>query len=264
MSYPVRTEVCYNTSHPSRGRALLINYEHDRPGSVKDTKDVYHVLEKLQFAVTVATNLKERELMDLLEKESKEDHTNSDCFVMVVMAHGTAPDMIKIMDGYFAMDRLWKDFVGNLCSSLKGKPKLFFIQSCRGNLEEKIQRKDAVPIIEKEENFLVSMHADLLVMYASYYKHAAYRDPTEGAWFIQALCNVLSGDIRQTDLLSLLTDVSYDVMYKYANRFAENGIYNLQIPMITSMLTKKFYFVEKYVPAVKGSKDTRYNVLAGK
>ncbi|XP_058128363.1 caspase-7-like [Anopheles ziemanni] len=256
MESPGENDLCYKTSHRSRGKALVINYTVNRDGSEKDTQDVEKVLKSLQFDVRVEHDLKEMELLLLLKEVANEDHTDSDCFVMVVMAHG-GKEKIMVEGFDFAVDRLWQNFVGNRCPGLIGKPKLFFIQSCRGSLQEKDQdgviQKDAAPVACNEENFVLPMHADLLVMYASYYEYVAYRNKDDGSWFIQALCNVLSRDIRQTELLSLLTDVSYQVVFKYSMRSGPEGKRMLQIPMITSMLTKKFYFVEKDVPAVKES-----------
>ncbi|KFB50000.1 AGAP011949-PA-like protein [Anopheles sinensis] len=262
MDPPGENVLCYKTSHKSRGKALVINYTKNRSGSEKDTKDVAEVLKRLQFDVRVENDLNEMELLLLLRQVAAEDHTESDCFVMVVMAHGKTEKIT--VDGIdFAVDRLWQNFVGNHCPSLIGKPKLFFIQSCRGSKYETEQgdnEPDADPVPCNEENFILPIHADLLVMYASYYDHVAYRNKMKGSWFIQALCDVLRGEIRQTELLSLLTDVSYKVVYNYSLHSGEKGKRLLQIPMITSMLTKKFYFVEKDIPAVKGSEDKRENV----
>lgn len=246
---------------------MVINYEEKRPGSVKDTNDVTTVLKNVQFEVTVGRNLDENELMDLLKQESLKNHHDSDCFVLVVMAHGAGSDKITIKNGTFAMDRLWQPFIGNNCTALKGKPKLFFIQSCRGKLEEVVPSQnpedDSEPPIEEEEKISISKYADMLVMYSSYYEYKSYRNPEEGCWFIQALCEVLSGDIQQTDLLSLLTDVSYQVVYKYSLQSGQGRSRKLQVPMITSMLTKKLYFVEKGFPAVKDGEDKRENVETG-
>lgn len=62
---------------------------------------------------------------------SNEEHHDNDCFMCVVMTHGAKNDKIFAKDDSFKTEELWKNFVGYNCSSLIGKPKLFFIQVFR-------------------------------------------------------------------------------------------------------------------------------------
>lgn len=64
---------------------------------------------------------------------SKEDHTDSDAFVVVCMSHGDmieGTEYINTYDGLLITSNLWEPFEGNRCPTLAGKPKLFFIQVC--------------------------------------------------------------------------------------------------------------------------------------
>ncbi len=58
---------------------------------------------------------------------SRQDHSNFDSFVCVVLSHG-ADGIIYASDGTVPTDRLIGYFRGHACPSLAGKPKMFFIQ----------------------------------------------------------------------------------------------------------------------------------------
>lgn len=55
------------------------------------------------------------------------DHSDSDCLIIVVMTHGDR-GMIYARDHAYRPDFLWSRFAGSKCTTLAGKPKLFFIQ----------------------------------------------------------------------------------------------------------------------------------------
>lgn len=58
---------------------------------------------------------------------SNMDHSEADCFLIVVMSHGDN-GVIYARDHTYPPDTLWMPFTGDNCPSLAGKPKLFFIQ----------------------------------------------------------------------------------------------------------------------------------------
>ena len=58
---------------------------------------------------------------------SRVDHGNSDCFACAILSHGEE-GMVYGTDGIIQIDTLVAPLKGDRCSSLAGKPKLFFIQ----------------------------------------------------------------------------------------------------------------------------------------
>ncbi|KAL1466975.1 hypothetical protein MTO96_042396, partial [Rhipicephalus appendiculatus] len=57
----------------------------------------------------------------------------ADCLVVILMSHGKK-DMIDGIDGeqVHLFDDVFTLFNNEKCPALQGKPKLFFIQACRG------------------------------------------------------------------------------------------------------------------------------------
>ncbi|XP_052890811.1 caspase-1-like [Anopheles moucheti] len=237
----------YNTNHRKRGTALVFVVHEDRKGSHRDLKDLQQVLKHLQFDVRSYEDYTAAEVRKVLAKVSKEDHTNSDCLLIVSMTHGSKDRLAFVGGDIFCIDELWMDLVGNKCPSLIGKPKLVFVQSCRGKKYDvgcyhSFLQVDAAPKAVQPVNLCLPMYADLLVMYSTYEDHVSFRSETDGSWFIQSLCQVLGSDISKKDLLALLTHVTYLVSCRSTP--PQPGSYK-QVPVMNSSLCKAFYFVPK-------------------
>ncbi|XP_049539170.1 caspase-1-like [Anopheles darlingi] len=245
----------YNMNHEKRGRAIIISHEKftaldPRKGTNKDRDDVCKVLEKLGFEVRHLNDPEKSTINEKLEQIAKEDHTNSDCLVVIVMTHG-APGVLYAADGAYNVDELWNKFTGDSCKTLHGKPKLFFIQACRGvKLDSGVQYvEDTVDAIEMQPTsyFTVPTEPDFLVMFSTYDGHYSFRNPSNGSWFIQSLCTVLESYGHKKELLRILTAVSENVAYNYISNVPDKDKFDKkkQIPTIISTLTKAVYFRSK-------------------
>ncbi|CAG0901618.1 unnamed protein product [Darwinula stevensoni] len=75
----------------------------------------------------------------------RSNFTTEECLMVVFMSHGAeeplrTPDGTETMgkeilyatDACFKVDDLWRSFTPEKCPSLRDKPKLFFIDACRG------------------------------------------------------------------------------------------------------------------------------------
>lgn len=224
-----------------------------RNGTDKDRDDICNALYGLDFDVRVFDDLSRKEVLEQLKEVSKLDHSDNDCLLVVVMSHGEQ-GVLYARDNKYNVDSLWKNFVGNSCPSLIGKPKMFFIQACRGEqFDEGVTfassnaPKDMVDSRHEPVLYLVPAMADLLVMYSTYEGYYSWRNPRQGSWFIQSLCTELDEQGRVRDLLTLLTGVTRRTAYEYQSFVPQNEKMDAkkQIPSIVSMLTKTFYFTKK-------------------
>lgn len=145
------TSDIYNITHPNRGLVLIFNhysfddkYMKPRQGTEKDVKNLQSVFGDLGFTVKIYDDLKYGEVYDVLQNGklckttftklecfvhavSEMDHSNHSCLVVVVMSHGES-GVIHARDHSYKPETLWMPFTGDKCSTLAGKPKLFFIQ----------------------------------------------------------------------------------------------------------------------------------------
>ena len=99
---------------------------------------------------------------------SEEDHRNSACFACILLSHGEE-NLIYGTDGKTAIKDLTAHFRGDRCKTLLEKPKLFFIQACRGTeLDDGIQA-DSGPINDTDANprYKIPVEADFLFAYST-------------------------------------------------------------------------------------------------
>lgn len=64
---------------------------------------------------------------------SRSDFTDHDCILMVTLSHGSEGLQIAAHDSDYNLASIFHYFKESECPTLKGKPKLFFIQACQGN-----------------------------------------------------------------------------------------------------------------------------------
>jgi len=125
----------YESSFPKRGLCLLIENDmfstnlglSKRKGSSIDRMLMINVFTKLEFEVRVLQNLSSKDIEKALEKASLEDHSKREMFAVVILSHGNE-GILYGYDSAYPAHKIWEPFTADRCSSLIGKPKLFFIQ----------------------------------------------------------------------------------------------------------------------------------------
>jgi len=236
----------YNMCHPRRGVALIFNHNYFddmayRSGTDKDCKSLSVELESLGFEIEVYNDLSYTKLTGVLMETAAKDHSSADCLLVVVMSHGE-PNLLHSRDKTYPTKELWSHFTGDKCHTLRGKPKLFFIQACRGTAVD-----SGVPMDETDGysmSYMIPIQADFLIAYSTSEGYYSWRNPMQGSWFIQALCEELRLHGRTHDLMTLLTFVCRRVAIDYRSNVPHDPDMDLmkQIPSITSMLTRLVYF----------------------
>ena len=167
------------------------------------------------------------------------------------MSHGGDNGEIAAADKFYNVEELWENFLGDNCKSLIGKPKLFFIQACRGkNIDPGVSLKhkfsDELQVDSTETVNVIPKLADFLVMYATAESHYSFRNNTHGSWFIQALCKELKNGLQE-NFMDILTRVNKSVAFEKQSNNPNNIELDgaKQMPCIVSMLTKSIFFLDK-------------------
>ena len=218
-------------THPRRGYALFINMEkfHDDPkneqkriGFQLDGKALDEAFAKLDFTVRNLHDLTKIQLRETITTFSKFDFSDDDCFVCIVMSHGRLGTICTADNQEFPLDDLFTPFEKNV--SLKGKPKLFFIQACRGYihpaakfglvqgissffqaLKKSKQSSAQNPPFNEEPQEI-----DCLRVYATSQGVTAMRD-SKGSLFIQRLCDVLNRSGKTDSIQTIVARVTKNV-----------------------------------------------------
>ena len=241
----------YKMDHKFRGKALIFNNTKfrklklsERRGSKKDGKDLETVLGKLGFDVDVLPDYTLEQIQEKLEEASQDRDLNrdSDCLVVVALSHGDCESKIAAADTWYLDEELWEPFLAGRCNSLKGKPKLFFLNACRGENVDQGAEMDNNAQEQKVKRGKLPNHADFLIARSTVPGHVSWRNPENGSPFIQALCEVLDPEngVYEDDVVSLLVKAQAIVADK---EMGSGG--NKQMPSFTCQFTKKMKFTEK-------------------
>lgn len=143
-------------------------------------------------------------MLSALKELGGRDHSHMDCLVCCVLSHGKEQSVYGVDGNTVSIQQLTEPFNGTKCPSLAGKPKLFFIQACQGDREQRpvfiqtdgpahsrsrsgsLVQRDAVGIRDS-----IPADADFLLGMATVSSFASYRDKISGTWYIQTLCRKL-------------------------------------------------------------------------
>ncbi|KAG7282005.1 hypothetical protein CRUP_020110 [Coryphaenoides rupestris] len=170
---------------------------------------------------------------------SKEDHSGSASFVCVLLSHGDE-GIFYGTDNFVPLKALTGLFRGDCCKTLVAKPKLFFIQACRGiSLDNGIET-DSSP---DQSSDRIPVEADFLYAYSTAPGYYSWRNTSNGSWFVQSLCDMLQQHSSRLELMQIMTRVNHKVALEFESANSTPGFNcKKQIPCIVSMLTKDFYF----------------------
>ena len=184
-----------------RGFCLIVNNKNfgctsrNRDWSEIDEKQLEKLFkDDLLFTVAVYRDLRREEMLDLAIQFSRKDHSRCDAFVFIIMSHGGKWDTVcGVDDKSIEIEELMSQFTPTKCPSLEKKPKLFFIQACRGESEERLSsnRSDASSDATRGltdstlPRSVCPEQTDFLLSYATVPGYKAYRIPKIGSPFIQ-------------------------------------------------------------------------------
>ena len=240
----------YNMDKTPHGIAVIINNSvfhssvpteeplPDRRGSQVDEDNLRVTWEYLRYDVRILKNLTASELTRQLMQIALQNHEKYDSFVCCILSHG-------YLDGVYGTDSkpvkindIASLFKGNFCPTLADKPKLFFIQACRGDDEDRgvVVQKDAKGDSDDAFRHSLPSEADFLFGYATPPGNVSWRSPRYGSWYISKLCEVFVDYAPQQDLLSMLTIVNDKVSEAYTTQGYK------QCPAPVTLLRKQVWF----------------------
>ncbi|XP_043500942.1 caspase-like [Polistes fuscatus] len=264
----LNNEIDVKQRYPMRGKThsfavifchekFYANNEEKRVGVKADCVRLESILKTLNFEVKIYKD-------QTKNKISQMDLSDKDCLLIVVLTHGHSGLLCAYDQPYNIID-LWNSFSENNCPSLRGKPKLFFVQACRGDdvdsgtklqyqentqFKQQLSSKNSLPDASVHKLSAIELEAlrtpderDFLIGYSSAPDYISFKNGC-GSWFIQEICSIFEIYGKNYDLLTLLTFVSQRVALNYLSCNPEKPKYHKkkQVPCIVSTLTKQLYF----------------------
>ena len=225
----------------------------ERKGAAADKANIEKFCRDAGFAVNAFPSLKKQDGTDLetIQKTddlkaddvkrifkiiSKASFLQYDAFICFISSHGSSEGIMGSDREYIDVNDISRRF--NKCNTLTGKPKLFFMQHCRGDgVDEGIKLKTKKDGGKSDQKFsgLIPTEADILTAYSCVDGYESHRDEITGSWFITELTKVFGAHaVKGMQLTDMLAIVSENV-----SKLEDNG---KQVPSYTSTLTGSVVF----------------------
>ncbi|XP_026745566.1 caspase-like, partial [Trichoplusia ni] len=208
-----------------------------RNGTDNDVKSLTEVFKHFGFDTSnVFRNLVYEDIIKNLTAIATQDHSKTSCICVAILTHGDKGGELHAADRPYLLSDVMNIFEKQ--PSLVNKPKLFFVQACRG-----ANADDGMTVQLDSENVMtVPSHADFLLLCSTVEDYLSYRD-INGSWMIQALCQVISENYEDLDLLHMITLVNRKVAYERVTYTRDAKTHNKkQMPETRFTLTKLLKF----------------------
>ncbi|KAK7486094.1 hypothetical protein BaRGS_00022703 [Batillaria attramentaria] len=222
-------EAPYKMESSPRGMVLIINIEiflhpeklKHRPETQMDEKSLLTLFrDVLGFKVNVHRNCTKQEMVNALQSFANQTELHRvDSCVVIVMSHGGKGDIIYGADGdivngvpqegtFMYTSEIQSYFTSSKCPAMRGKPKLFIVQACRGDMEDTIggprpfRPARDVAVEDPTQVRHNPEEADMYILSAAVENYVAYRGV-----FVQLLCEIFRNYAESKHIKDLATMV---------------------------------------------------------
>ncbi|XP_017164697.1 caspase-2 isoform X3 [Poecilia reticulata] len=279
----------YRMNSSPRGFALVIsNVTFDscsapgldpRKGGEVDDEVLRKVFTELDYHVSVHRDLTAQGMRTCIENFCRRpEHRTVDSCVVSLLSHGVEGAIYGTDGQLIQLDWVFEAFDNAHCPLLQNKPKMFFIQACRGDeMDCGVEQLDgpgrtSSPSCEQRDagreaegdadprqrrdvgrpRIKLPQRSDMICGFASLKGQrictAAMRNTKRGSWFIQELNTALRLHARDTHLSDMLVQVNARIKERegYAPGTAHHRC--KEMSEFTSSLCKDLYLFPKYQP----------------
>jgi hypothetical protein len=213
------------TREPVRGKCVVVNnmnfdfkrgvtkYSRYRAESQLDEDSIIHVWKQLKFECERITNVcletfdeKMKNLVDDANRQAHRGHPYG-AMACYVLTHGDDGDKLIMRDkNSISVDALLDFWNNRRCPGLQNKPKLIFIQACRGSKDDAgVQSTTDDDHIQYDgRTVLLPTSSDMFVSYATPIGCRAYGRKSSGSYFIQSQLQVISKYAATTDITGIM------------------------------------------------------------
>lgn len=283
--YTSHKEQAYQMHSSPRGLALVLsNVRFDarlnpdldiRRGGEVDEEVLRRLFTELDFTVSLHKDLTAEQMRLCIEQfAQRQEHAEYNCCVVCLLSHGIEGSIYGTDGQLLMLDWVFEVFDNARCPLLQNKPKMFFIQACRGDEmdngvdqldgQERTQspgceQRDAGREGEREnkereakdrERLKVKLpqRSDMICGFASLKGTAAMRNTKKGSWFIQDLNKAIRKRAKDTHMSDILVQVNSQI--KCREGYAPGSAHHRckEMSEFTSSLCKDLYLFPKYCP----------------
>ncbi|XP_037803539.1 uncharacterized protein LOC119597942 [Penaeus monodon] len=211
----------YRNESTPRGAILVANYStfispdnKPRLGSEVDADHITELFRQMGYenTKTIVDATREDTEKALLQFREEKIHEGVDSLVVVFMSHGSE-EQICTSDGEVIQNQeIVQYFSDAECPALKGKPKYFIFQHCRGKMEHITitnTHKDSQRICESYVPQKRSQRklSDVYICYSTLPGFVSYRYEVRGSPYIDAVCRVFMAEAHHKEIDALMKQV---------------------------------------------------------
>ncbi|XP_065841598.1 caspase-6-like [Oscarella lobularis] len=206
------------------GKVLIVNNykfiksSKTRLGSKEDGDRLVDLFqEPLKFeksAIQQIFNKTEKEIIEAVESFVDEDFEDFSCSVFILMSHGNKSTFVDYNGKQFEINKILNLF--RKSEKLRGKPKLFFFQACRGKgnaasvAPDSYPSKETPPPVESDMADFRSMpnSADFFIGYCSSFGDQSFRYTEDeehdyGSWYMLSLVESIRKHYKKLDVAEI-------------------------------------------------------------
>ena len=230
------------TSHP-HGFAVIINNTNfcgnlkTREGSEIDEENLSETFRFLGYDVLIYQDCSAQQMQDIFKmivREKKIVLDAHDSFVCCILSHGSNGKIVASDSEPVDLKVITSTLQS--CKELCGKPKMFFIQACRGTDQDTALEEDQLV----RDPWSIPIEADFLFSYATPLGYVAYRHIEKGSPYIRALCKTFCKNAKHATLVEMHTTINRKVSVSELE-----GTDRKQIPELQHRLCGNIHFFPK-------------------
>ncbi|XP_012302948.2 caspase-2 isoform X1 [Aotus nancymaae] len=224
--YQTHFQLAYRLQSRPRGLALVLSNVHFtgekdlefRSGGDVDHSRLVTLFKLLGYDIHDLHDQTTQEMREKLQNFAQlPAHRVTDSCIVALLSHGVEGAIYGVDGKLLQLQEVFRLFDNANCPSLQNKPKMFFIQACRGDETDRgVDQQDGKshagsPGCEesdagKEELLKMRLptRSDMICGYACLKGTAAMRNTKRGSWYIEALAQVFSEracDMHVADML---------------------------------------------------------------
>ena len=246
-----------------KGLVVVFNYtfsgkdddEWFRKGSKEDSKTIQALFaDKFGYEVLIREDFSRESTFDELYNITKNKLVGMGSLLLFFLSHGDTKrgpnffhtngwieendnqgELDKVRE-YIAVPEIYSVLTDSKCPVLKGKPKLIFLNFCRGSAIEIVERvhTDFIP------NY-IKAPADVAIIQATLPGIRAFRHPQHGTHFVRFLCEILEehGSTKHLQEIVILLKDRMDEL------IAQNKLTEATTPSIELIGFRKLFYFNK-------------------
>ena len=241
----------YEMNKDPHGLVLIINninfkQHRARAGAGVDGEKLATVFTNLRYRLyrgRIHINCTKGQMEELLKSVAQVNHSQYDSFICCILSHGKLDAVYGTDEFQLSMEDIRKPIIN--CESLVGKPKIFFLQACRGldSPEGRYIQTDG----GGDERIFLPHDNDVFFGFSTTPDTRSCRFTDIGSWYVIELCKSLEAHHRELDFLSMVTAAHYEVatnpeyVLERPDSYGRVKRYK-QSPQIVSTLIRPVYF----------------------